>query len=213
MVLLLWLMNFLISIFNGWVCGRSWDETKAQGGLPHFMNWMGVIMAASGFTWCYVIAFAFLGSSLEVEAEDGTMGPLVDPEAIRAMIELGYVVIIGPVIGSGIAITLEAWGVWWRRRTFGSGAVALYNTAAMAHNVYSAAQVLPGVLEHLGHFFTGGFRVGSGKSDGKNTAALLVIFLVVCALIAGVLTTWAIVNAARTATANSRALHYGGSRW
>lgn len=55
MVVLIWFLNVVLSAVNAWGCGKSWTETKHAGGLAHFMNWMGAVMSASGFTWCYTI--------------------------------------------------------------------------------------------------------------------------------------------------------------
>lgn len=204
MIVFFWCLNFVISILNAWICGRSWNETRHERGWPHFMNWMGAIMSACGFTWCYTLLMAFIASVVQVEADDHTRHALLDAQYVQGMVELGYVVIILPILGSGLAITVESWSYFWRRRTFGSGAVAGYNTAAQIHNMYSAASNLPGVFRHLGKLFG-----GDGKKDGR---AILIIVLVAVAVLGGVLTTYAIIRSTMTSVARTRAMSYGPYR-
>lgn len=103
LVAILFAVNFAISWFNAWSCGSTWDSTRAKGGLAHFMNWMGATMSASGFTWCYLVVLGFLGSHTPmawfVEAEPGAeavAGMLLDPAAVQAFYDLGYLAIILP---------------------------------------------------------------------------------------------------------------------
>jgi len=198
MIVLLFVLNAAISAFNAWGCGLMWDSTKAKGGGAHFMTWMGAVMSACGFTWCYLVVLGFGGailpmSLIDKEAEAGVM--LLDAASLQAFFDLGYIVIIFPILGSGLAIMLSSWRSFARRRSFGSGAVAGWNTFAQVHNTYQAVKHIPGVLERLGGFFGGGSK-GSG---GKKDARLLVVLLVVVALVGGVLTTYAIIQAKRRA--------------
>lgn len=191
-ILLLWFVNFAISAFNAWACGKSWNETKHVGGFVHFMNWMGAVMSASGFTWCYLILLALLGSVIPIEQESGAAAPLLDAHMLEAVMSLGYLTIIGPIIGSGLALTIQSWSHFWRRRTFGSAAVAGWNTSAQVYNVYNAASLIPQSVGKVGSFFT------SDDSDsGKGTIVLL---LVVLALFGGVLTTYMILTKTARAT-------------
>lgn len=210
LMMIVWVVNFTISIANAWGCGRSWNETKAQGGFLHFMNWCGAIMSACGFTWCYTLLLALAGGSIPYEHEDHTSAPLLDEASVRAVVEVGYVVIIGPVIGSGIAITLETWAYAWRRRTFGSSALAGYNTFAQVHNIYEAASVLPGIFDDLGEFFGGGSGSSGGKKD--DLRGIIVLVLVVIALFGGILTTAFIIRETSRSVGVDRAMRYGPYR-
>lgn len=205
-ILGLWLMNFAISAFNAWGCGLSWNETKIAGGIYHFMNWMGAIMSASGFTWCYTLLAAFVASHIPIESEDdGTTGFLLNPESAQALLELGYLIVLLPILGSGLAITLQSWAYFWRKRTFGRGVVAGYNTFAQVHNFYSAAQNVPGVVDHLGNFFG-----GDSKSDeDEDRGRALILILALMAACAGIVTTYTIVRIARENAARQRLLEYG----
>mgnify|MGYP001340666907 CR=1 FL=1 len=204
MLLLLWIVNCIISIFNAWGCGKTWNETKANGGMPHFMNWMGAVMSASGFTWCYLVlavcAAALIPYPHTVAGHEVT-APLLDEASAVAVGQLGYMVIILPVLGSGIAIGVHSWGVMWRRRTFGSTAVSAWNTFANVENVYHAARDIPGVWGSLSGFF--------GSDSKSRDSKAIVVALVIMACVAGILTTWSIVAATRRASATGRSLRYG----
>jgi hypothetical protein len=196
MIFLLLILNFGISWLNAWGCGRSWPETKHEGGWAHFMNWMGAIMAACGFTWCLLVLLAFVGNAIPYDSTDPKhVAYVISPEMLRAMLELGYLVIIGPVIGSGLAITANSWAHFYRRRSFGSGAVAAYNTYAQAYNMYEAVSAVPEILGDLTGLFGGKKSSSSSSSDDDvehklaGGAILVIIVLVIFALIGGILLT------------------------
>jgi len=196
MIVLVWMLNFGISWLNAWGCGKTWNETKHSGGVPHFMNWMGAVMSACGFSWCYLIVVLGLGSVIP----NGTgpqAHPVIPPHIVDVASSLAYLALIGPVLGSGIAITVHAWGVAYRQRSFGSGAVAAYDTWAQVYNVEGAMEYVPEAASKVGDFF---------KSDDKddNWWFPIVIALVAAVLAGGALTTRAIIRSTARSTALSR---------
>jgi hypothetical protein len=193
MILVIWLLNAVISAFNAWGCGKSWRETRHVGGIPHALNWCGAIMAASGFTWCYLVIIATVGANWQVEQSDGTMAAYLTAEQLTAFCQLGYLLIIGPILGSGLAITVHAWRVAWERRTLGSGAVAAWDTFAMVYNFSSAFRHVPTALDGVGGFF-------KGSDDGKGK----VVVLVLLAAVAGIVTTYLIIHHTAKTTALNR---------
>ncbi len=201
MIVLLWIVNFAISWFNAWACGKTWNESKHSGGWPHFLNWLGAIMSACGFTWCYLAVAIFFGGTIPYEHDDGTSAPLLTMEQVQAVAQLGYLIIIGPIIGSGLGIMVHSWGVFYRRRTIGGGAVAGWNTFANIYNISSALSYVPEASSGVADFF---FGKGSDSKDGKGW----VLFLVLLALIGGILTTRAILLRTAKATAIDRAHRY-----
>lgn len=216
MILLLWPLNFAISWFNAWACGSTWDSTRARGGVPHFMNWMGAVMSASGFTWCYLIALGMLGSvlpmSLIQDAPEGGIpveGPILDAATLQAFFDLGYLVIIFPILGSGLALTVQAWRSLARRRAAKTAdamdyVVAGWDTFAQVHNTVGAIRHVPGVLDNLGGFFGG--KSSGGSDDAKGTLILIVVLLVVASAFAGILTTYSILQTRRRTIAQEE--HY-----
>lgn len=184
MIYLIFILNLVISIFNAWGCGYSWVYTKQQGGIAHFLNWMGAIMSACGFTWCFLIPLAF----------GCQWAGWLDPEHTAATLELGYVVIIPAVLGSGLVITIDSWARFIKRPGLLNGGIAAYNTFAQVRNTMSAINLLPRAVDHLGDVFS-----GKGKSrGGRGQAAMLVVLLVAFSLFAGIFTTrWIILAVSR----------------
>ena len=193
MIGLFLILNFFISIFNSWAVGRSWVEAKVAGGVARFMAWMGATMAAVGFSWCYLVIIAF------VAGPDGFNK--LPAKYVQAMFSLGYLVIIGPLIGSGIAITIESWAYFWRKRTIGSGVAASWNTFADIYNIYQAASYIPSAWDNV---------TGLLKSDDEddNGLAGLAILLALMALLGGVITAAAIIRTVSERTASDRRFRY-----
>lgn len=202
MIAVVWVLNFVISWFNAWSCGTTWDGAYAKGGAAYFMNWMGAIMSASGFTWCYLVVLGFLAAvtpaSLFITPEEGQVvtGMLLDAASLEAFFQLGYLVIILPILGSGLAITVQTWrGLARRRAQRQAGAfdyaITGWNTYAQVHNTYSALRHIPSAFDGVGSFFSG--------KDSKDGKGLIVILLVVLAVGGGILTTFSIIQSRRRA--------------
>lgn len=187
---LVWVINFFISWLNARTVGVMWSETKFIGGWKRFMAWMGAIMSASGFTWCYMIVLLLGAYYLQPIKPDEP--PLLDMETVSSGFALGYLLIIPGIIFSGFMIWIDSLVQAWRRRDATSIGITAWNTFAQIHNTYSMMRGLPEVWESVG-------KLG-GKGSGKSKGAILVIILVLLAIISGVLTTWAIIN------------HYAGTR-
>jgi hypothetical protein len=182
-VVLIWVLNLGISFWNAYAVGRAWVETKHAGGWPHFMAWMGAIMSASGFTWCYLLLLALVAYWAEWLTTD----------QVGAMINLGYVLLIPGILFSGLMITVDSWAQAYRRRTLGSFGTAAYNTFAQIHNTYNAISGMGQAFRGLTAFFQG--SGDSRRKDSDNSGAvLLVILLVLLALFGGILTTAAIIR-------------------
>ncbi len=177
-VLILIALNFGISWFNAYSVGRSWADSKAIGGWPRFMVWCGAVMSASGFTWCYLV-LVFLSAE--------ALG-FLPVKSVRIALELGYAVVILPVLGSGIAIWMDSLTTAWRRRDAASVGVAGWNTFAMAHDTYEAATTLPRIFTDLGGAFSG------TDDDAEAMLSALAIQVVVLVLCGGILTTTAIIR-------------------
>lgn len=197
-VVFLLALNFAISWLNAWGCGKTWTETRHAGSVPHFMNWMGAVMSACGFTWCYLLVFGFIAAQVPITNEEtGLSAPLLTMEQVSMFFDLGYLVIILPVIGSGLAITVHSWGVFYRRRSLGDGLVAGWNTLAQVNNLYGAVQHVPLALDNVTGFF-------GSKSSGDRDAKGLVGLLAVAAVLAGIVTTATIISYVSKSTALTR---------
>jgi len=177
-VLILLVLNFGISWFNAHSVGRSWADSKAIGGWPRFTIWCGAVMSASGFTWCYLGVLCLIA----------TATGLLPMRYVQIALELGYVLIILPVLGSGIAIWMDSVTTAWRRRDAASIGVAGWNTYAMAHDTCEAATTLPGIFKNLGSVFS------EADDDAEGKLIYLAVLIVVLALCGGIFTTMAVVR-------------------
>jgi hypothetical protein len=89
--------HFGISWLNAWSVGKTWVESKAEGGFSYAVTWCALIMSASGFTWCYTILLALLAGNIPYHGH-----VLLAPKYVNGAMELGYLVVILPILGSGL---------------------------------------------------------------------------------------------------------------
>lgn len=183
-------INFIISWVNAWSCGRGWAESKRAGGLYHFMNWMGAIMSACGFTWCYLVILTLAGQAIPPSVVYHGHSLHLPDRYATAIFGIGYLMIIVPVIGSGIAITIQSWAYFWKERNFRSGAVAGWNTFADIYNIYEACHAVPEIFGFLKDLWG-----SEDESPDVKTFifGLLIAAAVVC-VVGGILTTAAIIR-------------------
>jgi hypothetical protein len=184
-VILVWLLNFGISVWNAYAVGKAWVETKHAGGWPRFMAWMGAVMSACGFSWCYLLVLVTVARGLE----------WLDDEHVLLALQVGYILIIPAVLSSGLTIMLDSWARAYRTRTVGSIGTAAWNTYAQIHNSFHAIKDLDrafaGVMSMLEQ---GAGSSSSGKKKGGGVALVLVFVLVILALVSGILTTAVIIS-------------------
>src|SRR5262249_39828896 len=145
LILLCLAINGGISFWNARVAGKSWVESKNRGGFPRFMAWMVASQGALGFSFCYLIIFAYLANPLGK----------VSPGMTQVAMALGYLVLIPGLLISGLAITLESWAIAYRNRGIANFGVAAYNTYAPMHNMYYAARTAEAALDAVFSFFSG----------------------------------------------------------
>lgn len=190
-LLVIW--NFFVSAFNAWSVGRSWAETKAMGGIPRFMNWCAAVMSASGFTWCYLVILVLVGQAIPGKYH------LPDKYA-NGVFAAGYLMIIIPVLGSGLAMTIQSWSYFWRERSWSNGAVAGYNSFAQIYNTYEAIHGIPealGILKDL-------WNTDDSEDSLKQLGFALVVTLAIMCLIGGIITTTVIVRCTARSVASTQ---------
>ena len=184
----IWLLNFGISWFNARSVGQAWPFAKlVGGGWLSLLLWAGAIMSACGFTWCLLIPLS-IGA--------WHFGYLPEANALGA-IKLGYLIIIGPVLGSGLVIAIHSWIEFYQRPGLLNGATAAYNTWAQIENTMSAIQAVPEILGDLKELFSGGGDSDS-DSDLKGKFIGILLLIVAFSLVGGILlTTWIVRSNAR----------------
>jgi hypothetical protein len=185
MVILILVLNFGISWWNAYACGKAWAEAKAAGGFPRFMCWMGAIMSAVGFTWVYVACLGFGAYALDV----------LTIKQVGVLFELGYVVLAPAVLFSGAMIMVDSWANAFRNGGVLNYGVAVWNTYAQVHNTLSVIDNYGSALGDVFSAFGGGGKSGGGGSSDDDGVGLLVIaVLFVVAVAGGILTTTLIIR-------------------
>ena len=179
MLLLVLVLNLVISFFNARSVGRVWAESKAIGGWIRLVIWAGAIQSAIGFTYVYAFIVGYIAVSTGY----------LPAAMLGVLLNLMYVMIVVPLIGSAIIITIQSWITAARDRSLMNLGVAGWNTFATAYNTYNAVQSFGPALDSVQQGLGGVF--GDGDSDDN---AARVILLAAIVLLAGVLTTSVIIR-------------------
>ena len=182
-IILVWVLNFGISIWNAYAVGKAWVETKHSGGWPRFMAWMGAVMSACGFSWCYLLVLVTVARGLD----------WLDDDHVLLALRIGYILIIPAVLSSGLMIMLDSWARAYRTRTIGSIGTAAWNTYSQIHNTFHAINDLDKAFAGVMNMLES--SAGSSGDKKKGGAALVLVFvLVIVALVSGILTTAVIIS-------------------
>lgn len=174
MAWILLFVNLGISWWNARVVGLDWVESKFIGGYVRFMCWMGWLMSALGFTWCYVLMLSLLAHG----------SGYIDAREMQAAISLGYVVVIPGILVSGLFIWIDSVVIAWRQRDLPSIATAAWNTFAQVHNVSSAVSGIGPAFKSIGGLFS-----DADEDEAKIGAIIVVVLIVVAAVAGGFVTT------------------------
>jgi hypothetical protein len=190
MLVLILLLNYGISWLNAYSVSKMWLDAKAAGFWAQLMCWCGAIMAASGFSWCYVILVLYGVEQFGY----------IDKEAMVIGLKLGYLVLAPSILGTGLFITIDSWLKAYRDRSFLSVGTAAWNTYAQISNTIDAFQNYGGFLKDVGEAF-GSLTGGSSSDDDDDSKSLnprvviLLICIVVSACLAGIIQTYLIIRA------------------
>ena len=177
-LLLLLALNFGISFWNAYASGAYLTESKVIGGWTRFITWCGLVMSACGFTWVYLSILTMIAVAAQ----------WLTPEWGVVMFKLGYLIIILPILGSGFGIWAHSIAHAYRRRSFGSVAIAGWNTYAQFRNTWEAASHAPSFMRDVMDAFVSKDR----RSSKDGAAAMLAVLLVILAVAGGAMTTGAI---------------------
>lgn len=172
LIVLLLLWNFGISWLNCWFVGKTWAESKAIGGWVRLVTYAAAVMGACGFIWCNLLVVGWICST-----HVGVLPhkyQLTDPY-LELLWNMGYALIIFPVLGSGLAIWADSLKQAYKNRDGLSIGVAAYNTFAMANNTYEAAKFLPTVFE----------KIGNSLKDSDNKALMATVYVALAVSIGG----------------------------
>lgn len=202
-------LNVLISIWNCYAVGSAWKDTMTLGStFNKVVLWSAVIQSGVGFSMPILLGLTFGSMAFLTSGAEPYLSPAEAQEVTMAVMNLWYVAVIFPILGSGLAIWAHSIRVAYQRRDFASIATAGWNSFAQIHNTVSAINNLGGAMGNVGEFFS---KAMGGKGDAKGKLVLLVIMLVVISLIAGFMIAFSLVRYFANST-NSRIEEYASSR-
>jgi len=179
MLLGLLALNFAISWWNCYAVGGMWVESKAIGGWTRLVAWSAAAQSAIGFS--SVILFALGGI--------GYATGHLPPRALSAGASLWYLLIILPVIGTGLVLTIHSWIIAYRERDLMSMGTAAWNTFAQAKNLYDAIDGVPQAFGQVMSFFK-----TDEDDDAQSQLMALVVVIVAASLLGGVILTYALIR-------------------
>jgi hypothetical protein len=177
LLVFIWVLNFGISAYNAVTVGRIRKYNEYISGWMNLLVWSVIIMSAAGFTWCYTIFIAMIA---------GALGYL-SPEYVAGALNLGYMIVIFPILASGLIIWTHSIIEAYKRRDMISVGVAGWNTFANLYNWYNAFKYIPQVLGNLTGLFKGG-------GNSKDKGILIMVILVIVALCMGIITTYSLIK-------------------
>ena len=178
MMLIVLLLNLGISFWNAKQAGSIWAESKGLGGWVQVLAWCAAIQSAIGFTYVYTVAIAFVANSFGY----------LSASSLGVLFNLMYLMIILPLLGTGLAITISSWIAASREKSLASLGIAGWNTFATAYNAYNAVNSFGAAFSSVSDAF-GSMFDGDGDSDSYR-----VILLAAIAVLAGVVTTVTIMH-------------------
>lgn len=180
-------LNFAVSWWNARACGRAWVESKAVGGMVRFLVWCGAVQSAIGFSSVFLFPLVFMANA--------AFPQYFTDEYVKAAVNLWYITVIFPALGSGLTITIESWIAAYRDHSLMNIGRAAYNTLAQAHNTINAIESVGPAFRAVADVFSSAL---SGRGSAKDKAAtiglLIAMLLVVTALAAGIILTATLIH-------------------
>lgn len=195
------LLNFVISYWNATVVGRFWSEKDDLPTWTRVIMWSGAIMAVSGFFVVYVSLLTMIMKDLHMFEWLATaffkitLEPAEIEMLVQNIFDLAYLVIIFPVLGTGLMITINSWIVAYARRDLLSVGVAGYNTFAQLNNTIRAVRYVPQATRSLGK----SFKLKLGKDSGKAVAYIALFLFPIVVSLGGAIATTAVIMRASDA--------------
>jgi hypothetical protein len=183
LMILILVINVGISFFNAYVCGRSWEESKAVGGILWLVVWCTAIQSALGFSSVVLLFLIYL-------AHDYVPAYFTDVY-FKGALNLWHLTIIFPIIGAGLSVTIESWVAVYRDASLLKLSNAAWNTFAQVRNTASAVEKMGGALSSAGDPFK---FTSDTEDDGKDVGLAILAALVSLALLGGSVITAAIIR-------------------
>jgi len=160
-------LNTTVSMWNAYVAGRIWRECA---GWMKAVAWSALVMSVCGFTSVLTTCFGFVMVATNHLTAHG----------FKVLEELTYLMIIFPVVGAGLIITIHSWIEAYKRRDFWSVGGAMYNTFAQVSNTWGAIHDTAPAFSDVFSFFK-----SDDKDDNAQSALIALIVAVALALSVG----------------------------
>lgn len=184
-------INTFISWANCRTVGLAWKDVMAGGSwFEKALLWCGAIQSSIGFSMLFMLPLGFGGLWYMGSGAEPMITQEQAHELLKGMFSLWYILIIFPLLGSGLMIWVHSVRVAIQTRRWQDMAVAGWNTFAQISNTVSAVNNLGGAWGDVGKLFS---ALTSSK-DGNGKAAGLVIALVILALLGGIMLTFALIR-------------------
>lgn len=191
LILLVMLLNFGISWWNAHVVGMYWSERDQLPGGIRAVMWSAAVMSVCGFFSVYAIIITVGMAELHLfEAIARVVFKVnFEPADVQSLVQdilnAAYLMLVFPVLGFGIVIWVHSMIRAFADRSFGSIAIATYNTGAMIHNTVSAARHVPSAAGSLGK----SFKLKLGKDSGLALAYVVLFALPLAISLGGAIAT------------------------
>jgi hypothetical protein len=186
------LLNVCISVWNCYAVGTAWKDTMTMGStFNKVVLWSAVIQSGVGFSMPILLGLTFGSMAFLTSGAEPYLSQQEAKEVVTAVMNLWYVAVIFPILGSGLAIWAHSLRVAYQQRDFASIATAGWNSFAQIHNTLSAINNLGGAFGNIGEFFG---EALDGKDDVKTKLAILVVLLVILSLVAGFMIAFGLVR-------------------
>ena len=166
-ILLVFIVNPVIAYFNAYGVGRIWNSMAAATKWEKAIAVSALIQSVIGFSMPMVAIISFIGYVTKY----------LNMNEIHLVMDLFWLSVIVPIIGSGLIITIQSVRDAIKYRSFGSIATAAWNVGAMINNIVD-------MFSNFGSILSDATKRAS--DDDENPAILFIaIFVVIVSIGSG----------------------------
>jgi len=137
-LIVLWIFNLGVCIWNIYAIGNTWVEARHAGGWMNFAVWSGAIVTALGLTWNILVLEAMVAFSSR----------LINEIEVQIMLQSGYILIIPGILFGGYAVTFDAWAQEYRSRITSELNRSSVADVVAQSEVFDVASTGGGVADH-----------------------------------------------------------------
>jgi len=163
--ILILVFDFVVSIWNAYASGYNIGMLKksGKGGFTKAAAYSGLGLAFVGITYVLVVVLGFIAYAFQY----------VSIGVVEYVLALDFLVFGLMIIGFGFMVTIQSIIVAANRKSFGSIAVAIWNTFAEVFDIASYAESFRGTLQ----------IIKSNREDRGNAYVIIIIALLIGYLI------------------------------